>query len=101
MYKIKLKILTLQKISFIVQNFFTHLQDFLKCVTLKKRKKEENTMDRRYSIGGGGKPFYNKSFDDFSCRNFINFCRTNFKKTLAFTLAETFIVMGIIGVFAA
>ena len=58
-------------------------------------------MDRRYSIGGGGKPSYSKSFDDFSCRNFINFCRTNFKKTLAFTLAETLIVMGIIGVVAA
>jgi len=58
-------------------------------------------MNRRYSIGGGGKPSCSKSSSDFNYRNFINFCRTFFEKTLAFTLAETLIVMGIIGVVAA
>ena len=58
-------------------------------------------MNKRYSIGGGGKSSYSKSFDDFNCRNFINFCHAFFEKTLAFTLAETLIVMGIIGVVAA
>ena len=48
-------------------------------------------MDRRYS----------NSFSDFNCRNFINFCHAFCKKALAFTLAETLIVMGIIGVVAA
>ncbi|MBR1943149.1 type II secretion system protein [bacterium] len=58
-------------------------------------------MDRRYSIGGGGKSSCSNSFDGFSCRDFINFCRTICTKALAFTLAETLIVMGIIGVVAA
>jgi len=58
-------------------------------------------MNRRYSIGGGGKPSYSKGFGDFSCRNFINYCHAFFEKTFAFTLAETLIVMGIIGVVAA
>jgi len=58
-------------------------------------------MNRRYSIGGGGKSSYSKGFNDLDRCNFINFCRTIFKKTFAFTLAETLIVMGIIGVVAA
>jgi len=58
-------------------------------------------MNRRYSIGGGGKSSYSKGFSDFNYYDFVNFCHTIFKKTLAFTLAETLIVMGIIGVIAA
>jgi len=58
-------------------------------------------MNRRYSIGGGGKSSYSKGSSDFNCRNFINYCHAFFEKTLAFTLAETLIVMGIIGVVAA
>ena len=48
-------------------------------------------MNRRYSTGGGGKSSYSKGFGCFVC----------YAKTLAFTLAETLIVMGIIGVVAA
>ena len=58
-------------------------------------------MDRRYSIGGGGKSSYSNGFNDFNCCDFINFCHTFCKKAIAFTLAETLIVMGIIGVVAA
>ncbi|MBR1943250.1 type II secretion system protein [bacterium] len=58
-------------------------------------------MDRRYSMGGGVKSPYGNGFNSFSIFVFLNFCRTIFKKALAFTLAETLIVMGIIGVVAA
>ena len=58
-------------------------------------------MNKRFNIGGGGKSSYSKGFNNFNCHDFINFCQTIFKKTLAFTLAETLIVMGIIGVVAA
>jgi len=58
-------------------------------------------MNRRYSIGGGGKSSYSKGLSDFNCRNFINYCHALCKKAIAFTLAETLIVMGIIGVVAA
>jgi len=46
-------------------------------------------------------PSYSKGFSDFNCRNFINYCHVFCKKAIAFTLAETLIVMGIIGVVAA
>ena len=67
----------------------------------RKVEKEENAMNRRYSMGGGGKPSCSKGFSDFNCRNFINYCHAFVKKQIAFTLAETLIVMGIIGVVAA
>ena len=48
-----------------------------------------------------GKSSCSKGFGDFNYCDFVNFCRTFCKKALAFTLAETLVVMGIIGVVAA
>jgi len=61
-------------------------------------------MNRRYSIGGGGKPFSGKAFERLKeIFNFKNLFKTHNSQLtkLAFTLAETLIVMGIIGVVAA
>ena len=91
---------------------FSTLQNFLfptpSCIFLqnmlywkKKQKGWKYHEQTIYHRGGGYKSSYSKGFSDFNYHGFINFCLNFFNKTLAFTLAETLIVMGIIGVVAA
>ena len=89
-------------VGFSLLHVFTHpLQNNSICVTLWKITKGGKYHGQTISHRGGVKSSYSKCFGNFNSRGFVNFCCTFFNKTLAFTLAETLIVMGIIGVVAA